>query len=62
VQEGIQEVFIRVKNEFMSSARQRPNTNGQSDLDQLEKLASLKEKGAITEGEFQAKKKQLLGL
>lgn len=32
------------------------------DLDQLEKLADLKEKGAITEEEFQAKKKELLGL
>lgn len=33
-----------------------------SGLDDLEKLASLKEKGIISEEEFQAKKKQLLGL
>lgn len=33
-----------------------------SDLDQLEKLAELKEKGIITEEEFNAKKKQILGL
>ena len=32
------------------------------DLDQLEKLAELKEKGIITEEEFNAKKKQILGL
>ena len=65
VQTGIQEVFTRVKNEFMSSSGAQPKkqqSQGQSDLDQLEKLASLKEKGAITEEEFQAKKKELLGL
>lgn len=31
-------------------------------IEDLEKLAALKEKGFITESEFQAKKKQLLGL
>ena len=31
-------------------------------LSQIEKLAELKKKGILTEGEFQAKKKQLLGL
>ncbi|WP_319643278.1 SHOCT domain-containing protein [Methanovulcanius yangii] len=31
-------------------------------LDELEKLAGLKEKGVITEEEFEAKKKQLMGL
>ncbi|WP_414858413.1 SHOCT domain-containing protein [Phormidesmis priestleyi] len=39
-----------------------PVANNNSDLDQLEKLASLKEKGIISEEEFQAKKKQILGL
>lgn len=34
----------------------------QSNLDELEKLAKLKEKGIITEEEFNAKKKELLGL
>lgn len=33
-----------------------------SGLDDLEKLAALEEKGIISEEEFQAKKKQLLGL
>ena len=33
-----------------------------SNLDELEKLASLRDKGIITESEFQAKKQQLLGL
>jgi ribosomal protein L40E len=34
----------------------------QPNLDDLEKLAELKEKGIITEEEFQAKKKEILGL
>jgi Short C-terminal domain len=41
---------------------QHQHSAGGGDLDQLEKLATLKEKGIITEGEFEAKKKQLLGL
>jgi hypothetical protein len=31
-------------------------------LDELERLAGLRDKGIITEEDFQAKKKQLLGL
>lgn len=42
--------------------RPSPISNTNSSLDDLEKLASLKEKGIITEEEFQAKKKQILGL
>lgn len=60
VQSGIQEVFTRVKNEFMRSGGVQLKKQGQSDLDQLEKLAALKEKGVITEEEFQAKKKEFL--
>jgi hypothetical protein len=37
-------------------------SNGNNDLNDLEKLADFKSKGIITEEEFQAKKKQLLGL
>lgn len=33
-----------------------------SNLDELEKLAALRDKGIVTEEEFEAKKKQLLGL
>lgn len=33
-----------------------------SNLDELEKLAALRDKGIITEEEFEAKKRQLLGL
>jgi hypothetical protein len=59
VRTAIGEVFTRVKHEFQSSADVR---HSPTNLDQLEKLAALKEKGTITEQEFQAKKKQLLNL
>jgi len=36
--------------------------SNKSELDELEKLAELKEKGIITEEEFNAKKKSILGL
>ncbi len=38
------------------------STPGSVGLDELEKLAELKEKGIITKEEFDAKKKQILGL
>ena len=65
VQTGVQEVFTRIKNEFMSSGvpqAKKQKSSGHSELDQLEKLSTLKERGAITEEEFQTKKKELLGL
>jgi len=43
-------------------ATSRVGTVAQSSLDELEKLASLRDKGIITEEEFNLKKKQLLGL
>jgi hypothetical protein len=43
----------------ISQSSQSQTNNGLNDLD---KLAELKEKGVITEAEFAAKKKQLLGL
>jgi hypothetical protein len=55
--------FIKIKEaieEKMSSIEKGETKT--SDLDQLEKLAELKEKGIITEEEFNAKKKQILGL
>ncbi len=62
VQNSIQEVFIRVKNEFMNSSETKLKKEAPSELDQIEKLASLKDKGVITEEEFQIKKKELLRL
>ena len=45
-----------------SGGATRAPTPASTDLDQLEKLASLLDKGVITEEEFSRKKKQLLGL
>jgi hypothetical protein len=46
-------------NEYQSNHVKNSQSN---DLDQLEKLQDLKTKGIITEEEFSAKKKQILGL
>lgn len=54
--------FAEAKDEIekLISLGQLPKSG--SNLDELEKLAALKEKGIIDESEFSAKKKQLLGL
>lgn len=39
-----------------------PSSGGMSDLDQIEKLAELHAQGILTDEEFAAKKKQILGL
>jgi len=39
-----------------------PENTMEQQIDQLEKLARLKEQGILTEEEFNAKKKQILGL
>lgn len=60
VQEAIREVFSRVRDEFQTA---KPSISTPvSAIEQVEKLAALKEKGHITEQEFSAKKKELLGL
>jgi hypothetical protein len=46
----------------MESGLPQPNLAVPSATDELEKLAALKEKGIITQADFDAKKKQLLGL
>lgn len=51
-----------IEQRIHEAAEPRPQASGGSDLDQLEKLASLRDKGIITEDEFQAKKRQILGL
>jgi len=60
VRSAIEECFQRVKNEFDQQAKS--SSSGESAISSLEKLAGLKEKGFITEEEFIAKKKQILGL
>jgi len=44
------------------SAKNVVKSDSTSNLDELEKLASLRDKGILTEDEFNAKKKELLGL
>ncbi len=61
--------FKRINKTWPNSVKQSsmtmPNNIRQSsmtDIEQLEKLASLKERGLITEEEYNAKKKNLLGI
>jgi len=54
--------FAEAKQIIEEHMSQSHGNNGKSDLGDLEKLAELKEKGIITQAEFEAKKKQLLGL
>jgi hypothetical protein len=44
------------------AAASQPSQSQPSYLDELEKLGDLRDKGIITDEEFEAKKKQLLGL
>ena len=61
------EAFDRIYNRtpekapILSSAR-TPFPSRQADLEELERLAALLNQGALTQEEFNAKKKQLLGL
>ena len=62
VREGIESVFIRVKNEFQSDRKSDDFSKQNNYLDELEKLDSLRKNGIITEEEFQLKKKSILKL
>lgn len=48
--------------EMMEAAHADQGQSSNSSISDLEKLAELKEKGIITEEEFNAKKKQILGI
>jgi hypothetical protein len=61
VRTAISESLLRVKNEFDQSGGGSVQM-ASSSIDDLEKLGALKVKGLITDSEFEAKKKQLLGL
>ena len=61
IQKTISDCFLRVKNEFDQTIN-KPTQITTSSTDEIEKLGALKEKGLITDSEFDAKKKQLLGL
>ena len=58
-----QAAFERLRDELqrrIAAAASRPTQS--SSLDGLEKLASLRDRGVVSEEEFQQKKKQILGL
>jgi len=61
VKTAITECLKRVRNEF-DQVVQGASNPVTSNLDDLEKLGTLKEKGLISDSEFEAKKKQILGL
>ncbi len=60
VKEAVQNIFSRIRNEFQETCP--ASASKATALDQLEKLAALKEKGFITDAEYIAKKKVLLDL
>lgn len=51
-----------IEKKMIESKSPQSAVNTSNDLEQLEKLASLKDKGIISQEEFEAKKKQILGL
>lgn len=61
VQNAIQEVFTRVKNEFQNT-RASSGLRDINGVDQIERLAALRDKKIISEEEFLAKKKEILDL
>jgi hypothetical protein len=71
VREGIQQVFRRIKDEYEYTVGEpakndipvaKPMASDSDNIELLEKLATLKDKGLISEDDYQRKKKELLGL
>jgi hypothetical protein len=54
--------FVQVLKELLEKQGNVKSNQGSSDVEQLEKLANLFEKGHLTKTEFEKKKKQILGL
>jgi len=59
---GKNKIFEEAKQLIEERINAGSQSNKSSNLDELEKLAELKEKGIISEEEFNAKKKSILGL
>jgi len=64
VESALKAVFSRVNNEFHENGAtaQQSIAAPSNNIDQLEKLAGMKERGLLSQEEFDAKKKELLGL
>lgn len=58
---GIEKQTISAEDQEIEAAP-APAGSPSSDLDQLQKLADLRDQGVLTDAEFEAKKKQILGL
>ena len=54
--------FVEVLRECLAKRSESKPSSGSSDVEQLEKIVTLLEKGLITREEFDKKKKQILGL
>jgi len=54
--------FEKAKEMLDKKIYDNPDASSKSGFDEIEKLAELKKKGIITKEEFEAKKKQLLGV
>jgi hypothetical protein len=61
VKTAIVECFQRIRNEFDKPASSGSNLTSVS-LEDLERLGALRDKGLLTETEFEAKKRNILGL
>ncbi|MFB4159748.1 DUF4429 domain-containing protein [Geomicrobium sp. JSM 1781026] len=57
-----EEIEKRINDLYATPTVTQPTNQNLNDYDEIERLASLMEKGYITDEEFQAKKKQILGL
>ncbi len=53
-------IVVKRNNTYILNETSFSSFKGESEIDQIEKLHELKEKGAITEKEFEKKKKELL--
>jgi hypothetical protein len=56
------EALRQALEESIASRRRGSGSRASTDLDELEKLASLRDKGVLSEEEFSRKKRQILGL
>jgi len=61
-QEKAFEALREALEDGIASRRRARGSKASTDLDELEKLASLRDKGILTEEEFDHKKRQILGL
>lgn len=57
-----QPAFEKLRNELQKRISSKQLANNLSSMEEIEKLASLRDKGIVSEDEFQKKKKELLGL